>query len=145
MNMKEKSSYIKGLLEGLAIDETKPEGKIIAALVEAVDELSAEVEKLKTDMEDYGEYVEELDEDLGMVEEVVYDLDDEDEDDECDFDCDNCDDEDCELRDGDFYCAVCPKCGEKIYFDESADPSEIVCPSCKTPLEPEEEEEEKED
>ena len=129
MNMKEKSSYIKGLLEGLAIDETKPEGKIIAALVEAVDELSAEVEKLKTDMEDYGEYVEELDEDLGMVEEVVYDL----------------DDEDCELRDGDFYCAVCPKCGEKIYFDESADPAEIVCPSCKTPLEPEEEEEEKED
>ena len=110
-----------------------------------MDELSAEVEKLKADMEDYGEYVEELDEDLGMVEEIVYDLDDEDEDDgECDFDCENCDDEDCDIRDGDFYCAVCPKCGEKIYFDESADPSEIVCPSCKTPLEPEEEEEEKE-
>ena len=25
---------------------------------------------------------------------------------------------------------ICPKCGEKVYFDESVDPSDITCPSC---------------
>ena len=24
----------------------------------------------------------------------------------------------------------CPKCGEKVYFDETVDPSDITCPSC---------------
>ena len=23
----------------------------------------------------------------------------------------------------------CPKCGEKVYFDETVDPSDITCPS----------------
>ena len=138
MNVKEKTAYIKGLLEGLALDENKPEGKLIKALVETVDELAAELENVKQDVEDHNDYLEEIDEDLGILEEVVYDLDDEDF--ECDGNCDECDDEECDLRDGEFRCALCPNCGEKIYFDESTDPDEVVCPSCKKPLFADEEE-----
>ena len=41
MSMMEKASYLKGLADGLAIDDTTKEGKLIAALVEMV-ELMAE-------------------------------------------------------------------------------------------------------
>ncbi len=141
MNMREKTAYIKGLLEGLDLDASKPEGKLIKALVDAVDEMAAELEELKQDVEDYGEYIEEIDEDLGFLEDIVYDLDDEDDEYDCDGNCDECDDEECDLREGGFRCALCPNCGEKIYFDESTDPDEVVCPSCKKPLFGDEEEE----
>ena len=41
MNLTEKSAYIKGLAEGLEFDKTTKEGKIIAALLELVDDLAA--------------------------------------------------------------------------------------------------------
>ena len=37
MNLTEKASYIKGLAEGLALDETTKEGKILAALLDRPD------------------------------------------------------------------------------------------------------------
>ena len=40
MNLTEKSAYIKGLTEGLELDKTTKEGKVIAALLELVDELA---------------------------------------------------------------------------------------------------------
>lgn len=140
MNIKENSSYIKGLLEGLSIDAAKPEGRIISALVDVIDKMAEEIECLKADVETCNDYIEEIDEDLGSLEEFVYDLDD------CDCDCDDdcdccCDDDDCDCcccddddEDGDFYCAMCPSCGEKIYFDESCDPEKVICPSCQKPL-----------
>ena len=139
MNIKENSSYIKGLLEGLSIDGTKPEGKIIAALVDIIDKMAEEIEEIKEDVETCNDYIEELDEDLGFLEEIVYeDCDDEcdcccdDDDDDCDCDC-CCDDDDCDCC-GEFYETVCEGCGEKYYFDENADPEEVVCPSCHKPL-----------
>ena len=138
MNVKEKTEFIKGMLEMSKIDFSTDEGKLIKALIETVDALAAEIEEIKQDVEDHNDFLEELDEDLGILEEVVYDLDDEDF--ECDGNCDECDDEECDLRDGEFRCALCPNCGEKIYFDESTDPDDVVCPSCKKPLFSDEEE-----
>ena len=37
MNLIEKSSYIKGLADGLEFDKTTKEGKLIAALLDMVD------------------------------------------------------------------------------------------------------------
>lgn len=128
MNMKEKTAYIKGLMEGIEIDCSKPEGKLIKALAEVVDSMASEIETIKENVDICNDYIEEIDEDLGAVEDIVYeDISD------CGCDCDD-DDEDCDCCDGDFYCAMCPSCGEKIYFDESCDPSEVVCPSCQSPL-----------
>ena len=73
-------------------------------------------------------YCEELDEDLGAVEEIL--LEDDDEDDfECDGDCCNCDEE-CELADEDYFEIECPSCGDIVCFDGSIDPEELTCPAC---------------
>ena len=38
MNISEKVAYIKGLSEGLSLDETTKEGKLIAAIIDILDE-----------------------------------------------------------------------------------------------------------
>jgi hypothetical protein len=128
MTLNEKAAYIKGLADGLDFDKTTAEGKLIAALLDLTGELC--------------QAIEEIDEDLGAVEEYLLDEIDEDCDcdccdciDDCDCDCDDCDcfdcldcDEDCE--DEEFYEVVCPACGETICFDDSIDPEELICPAC---------------
>ena len=81
MTIKETSAYIKGLMEGANLDTTTPEGKVIAALVELCGKMAGEIETLRDELDVCNAYIEEIDEDLGAVEEVVYD----------DEDCDCCD------------------------------------------------------
>ena len=52
MNLTEKSAYIKGLADGLELDKTTKEGKILAALLELVDEMTAEIASVKKDIEE---------------------------------------------------------------------------------------------
>ena len=134
MTTKEYSAYIKGLMEGLNLDETKPENKVIKALCGIIEQMAGEIETLEKNTETLHDYIEEIDEDLGEVEEFVYGDDDCGCDcDECDDDCDDDDDDDDE-DDGEFYCAMCPHCGEKVYFDDSVNPEDILCPACQKPL-----------
>ena len=147
MNITEKSAYIKGLAEGLCLDAAKPETKVINALLDLVSDLSAKVAELEKETETLNDYIEEIDEDLGFVEDLVYDDDDDDDDDDedededleeifgCSLDCAHCSHpEDCEDEDEDdeegFRCLMCPSCGERIYFDESIDPADLICPAC---------------
>lgn len=124
MTVTEKVAYLKGLMEGLSIDTEKPEGKILKAMADILDDLSVSVSDLEEDMDDIKEYVDELDDDLTEVEDIVYD--DAEEDDDSDFE-----DEDDEDEGGDFVEVECPYCGETVYFDpEDVDPENIVCPSC---------------
>ncbi len=143
MSMMEKAMYIKGLCDGVELDKTSKEGKLIAALLDIVADMAGEIDDMQAKMSDLEDYCEELDEDLGDVEEVLLDLDeddyyDEDEDDldfdECDgncadcaFDCD-CDDEDDE--DDEYFEVICPACGDVINFDSSIDPENLRCPNC---------------
>ena len=141
MNLTEKSAYIKGLAEGLELDKTTKEGKILAALLELVDEMAQEISDIQTDIEEIDEdldylndYVEELDEDLEAVEDFLDDEDweeDEEEDDEdffCDGDCEGCDG--CDGEDEEFFEIVCPSCGETVCFDQELDPENLICPAC---------------
>ena len=152
MNIKETSAYIKGLADGANLDVTTPEGKIIAALIDLCGKMADEIETLRDELDVAGEYIEELDEDLGAVEELIYDeLDDEDDDDDCDCDCCDCDDDDdCDCscccgddedEDEEFYCAMCPNCGGKVYFDDTVNPEDVICPACQKPLLEDEEDE----
>ena len=137
MTTKEYSAYIKGLLEGLQLDQSKPETKVINALCGIMEQMADEIENLKKDNETLFDYAEELDQDLGELEELVWDEDDcgccDDEEDCCCGCCDE-DDEDEDEDDSDFYCAMCPHCGEKVYFDDTIDPEDILCPACHKPL-----------
>ena len=136
--MTNKAAYIKGLADGMEISAASKEGKLIYALIELVEEMTATIEEMKGKMSDLEDYVEELDEDLGDVEEIL--LCDEDEEDECDGNCDGCcldcdlddfddlDDED--FCDEDFFEIVCPACGDTVCFDATIDPENLACPAC---------------
>ena len=80
MSMMEKAMYLKGLCDGLEPDLTTKEGKLIAALLDMVTEMAAEMDDMQAEICELKDYCEELDEDLGDVEEVLLDLDDEDDD-----------------------------------------------------------------
>ncbi|MBR5124666.1 MAG: hypothetical protein IKU90_05990 [Clostridia bacterium] len=150
MSMMEKAMYLKGLCDGLEPDKTTKEGKLIAALLDMVTEMAAEMDDMQAEICELKDYCEELDEDLGDVEEVLLDLDDEDYDDdedeefdedeidyECDGDCAGCefdcgydeDDFDDEEED-EYFEVICPACGDVINFDSSIDPENLRCPNC---------------
>ena len=125
MNINKESAYLRGLLEGYELDTNKKEVKLIGKMLELIDQMADHISALEADNAELREYVEELDHDLGAVEEDLYmtDEDDEyydDEEDEDDFDEDD---------DG-YYEMECPSCGEVVCFDDSLDPDELVCPAC---------------
>ena len=135
MAITEKAAYIKGLADGMEIAEASKEGKLIVALLDLVGEMAATIEEMKGKMSDLEDYVEEVDEDLGDVEEIL--LFDEDEEDECDGDCENCcmdcdlddmDDED--FDDEEYFEITCPACGDVVCFDATIDPENLACPAC---------------
>lgn len=102
MKLSEKAAYLKGLAEGLSLDKTTPEGKLLTAMLDLLGDVTDAIGEIDEDLEYLNDYVEELDEDLGSVESAVYgeddcdcdcchDEDDEDWDEDCDFNCDECD------------------------------------------------------
>lgn len=133
MNLTEKAAYLKGLKDGLNLNTETAEGKLIAALIDLVDEMAASV----TDIEDMSYAVsEELDaieDELDAIEEV---LDDEFEEDYEDDEDEDDDDEDYEFDDDVIYEVKCPTCGEVINLDEEMlDAGKIECPNCGEELE----------
>lgn len=133
MEIKEKVAYIKGLAEGLKLDENDTNGKLIAAIIDVLGDMADEIEAIEENEEYLESYVEELDEDLGMVEEDLYCCEDEDEEDEDEFELDE-DDEDEIFEDEDeedeVVVVTCPGCGDGVYLDETMNFDEIKCPSC---------------
>lgn len=75
MKTPEKVAYIKGLMEGMVLDESKPEVRLLKEIVGVLDELAATNNALTEENIKLRDYVEELDWDLGDLEEYVYDLD----------------------------------------------------------------------
>jgi len=93
MKTPEKVAYIKGLMDGMALDTTKNENKILAEVVSVLEELAAANCALTEENIKLRDYIEEIDEDLGALEEFCYDLDDDDFDYEDDEDYEDDDDE----------------------------------------------------
>ena len=125
MTITEKVAYLKGLAEGLALDEAKPETKIIKAMMDVLDDLALSVSDLEDGMDLISEQLDAVDEDLDELEGYVY----EDLDDCC---CDDCCDDDEE----EYYDVECPSCGEVICVDRDIlDEGNINCPNCNELLE----------
>ena len=142
MTISEKSAYLKGLMDGLDLDTQKAEGKLIAALVE----LMGDVTKKLTDVENttiaISDELDEIEEDLDAIEDYILDEEDEEYDDDYD-DYEDYDDEDDFDEEGfDFgdedstiYEVKCA-CGNIINFDEETlEQGSIVCEECGETLE----------
>lgn len=134
MAISDKIAYIKGLVEGLKLDEDKDEVKVINAIIDVLDEMADTID----DQDEYLDFldakVDEIDEDLGEVEEIVYDEDDLDDCDLCSQDCDSCFGccQSDYFDDNELYLLTCDECGEE--FEVSEDElfeGEVVCPVCK--------------
>lgn len=128
MNLTERISYIRGLCDGLNLDESKPEVKVINAIVELLDDMALAVTDMEELYDELSAQVDEIDEDLADVESDVYD-------DDCDCCCD-CDDEDFDEKDNPFYEVTCGSCGQKLNVAEDVLlEGEIECPNCGEVLE----------
>ena len=142
MTISEKSAYIKGLMDGLDLDTEKAEGKLIAALVELVGDMS----KKLTDVEDTTiaicDELDEIEEDLDAIEDYILEVEDEDYDDYDDDDFDDYDEDDFDDEGFDFgdeettiYEVKCA-CGNVIAFDEDTlEEGSIICDECGETLE----------
>ena len=141
MTISEKSAYLKGLMDGLKLNTEADEGKMIAAIVDLLGDLTRKV----TDIEDttiaISDELDEIEEDLDAIEDFIMD-EDYDDFDEDDFEDDEWD-EDEEYEEGfDFgdedttiYEVQCV-CGEVINFDEETlEEGSIICPNCGETLE----------
>ena len=144
MTISEKSAYLKGLMEGLKLDTASDEGKMIAAIVDLLGDLTRKVSDIEETTIAISDELDEIEEDLDAIEDYILD-EDEDEDDWDDDDDDDWDedDEDDEDEDEDFdlgdeetiYEVEC-SCGNIIDFDEETlEKGSIVCPKCGETLE----------
>ncbi len=133
MGITENAAYLKGLFDGYELDKESKEGKIIAGMLDLIADMADKIAALEADNNELHEYCEELDSDLGQLEEeFYYGEDDEDYDDYDDLN----DDEDYEGEDDcEYYELECPSCGEVICFDDSLDPTTLVCPACGEKIE----------
>lgn len=124
--------YLKGLIDGLELDENAKETKVFNAIVEVLENIIDDIDDIGEELDLVEEQIDEIDDDLSAVEEIVYD------DDEC-FGCegcDGCDDFDDDMEDYEEYEIECPSCGEVIVVDEATVlEGNFECPACGERLE----------
>ncbi len=136
MTLKERIAYIKGLADGLALDENKAEVKVINEMLNMLEDVAFAVTDVEDLYDELSQQVDEIDEDLATIEEDFYC--DDCEDCDCDGDCQMCD-EDCmpfEDEDNPDYEVKCPECDAEIVVDEDTLlEGEISCPNCGNTLE----------
>ena len=127
--MGEKVAYLKGLAEGMRLDAGSDQGKLLLAMIDAMEAFASEHEDTCAQLDELQQYVEEIDSDVSDLEEALFSEDEDDEDDEEDED----DGEDDDDEDGDGLIEYeCPHCGTVIFFDEEAFDmeEEHLCPNC---------------
>ncbi len=141
MTTSEKVAYLKGLAEGYGIDPATKEGKLLATILDVLEDLALEQDDMAADIAELEEGLDAVSDDLEDVEDVLFgdvDEDDMDMDDGMD-DLEDLDD-DMEAEDWDgktvYYDVRCPACGEVVTFEEEdLKKGSIQCPACGETLE----------
>lgn len=128
--IKERLAYLKGLAEGLNVGQSTPEGRVLAGMMEVMNEMARSLDRLTLMQDQLEEYIEAVDDDLGDLEEVFYGEDLEDDDFEYDEDLELDDDTAIEYLE-----MNCPNCGETVFVDEDVlkgdEIIEVLCPECQ--------------
>ena len=142
MTISEKSAYLKGLMDGLKLNTESDEGKMIAAIVDLLGDVTKKVVDIEDTTIAISDELDEIEEDLDAIEDYILDEEDDyDEDDDNDWSDDEDEDEDSEegFDFGDeettVYEVQCA-CGNIIDFDEDVlESGSIVCDKCGETLE----------
>lgn len=118
MDLNAKAAYIRGLMTGMEFDPASKNGKVIAAMMDLLEEMAATVTEHDNALDQVYDELETLDQDLDDMVADLYGEDDE-----------EAEDEDSE----DLYEVTCPNCGAVSTVDEETlldQESELVCPNC---------------
>lgn len=149
-----KVAFLRGMAEGMDLKADSAQNKLILRLLETLEEMADEIDDLKDRQDELEQIVDEIDSNLGDVEEALF-TDEEDEDEDCDCGCghhhhshgawEEEEDEDDQEEDGgedqegmDFIEYECPHCHTGVYYDQEAFDleEEHLCPQCGKELFP---------
>lgn len=123
--LRERVAYLKGLADGMKLDTSTNEGKLLRAILEVLDDMALAVDDIEEAQELLSEQVDEIDDDLADIENLLYGVDEEDEEEYYD---DEDDDEAVELE--------CPHCGETVDLEDAfMRGNTILCPHCNKEIE----------
>ena len=115
MDLNAKAAYIRGLMTGMEFDPASKNGKVIAAMMDLLEEMAAAVTEHDDALDQVYEELEVLDEDLDDLVSDLYELDGV---------------EESEDEEG-VYEVTCPNCGAVATVDEDTLLNkELVCPNC---------------
>lgn len=146
MSLEKKVAYLKGLIDGMELDQDKKENQLIVAIAdiledmasdiayldEDIDSICTELDTIDEDLETICEDLDAFDEELDELYDDLYEDGDEDDDEESENEFDDDD----FLMDAGLYEVACPNCGEDIVIEEDAlEKGYILCPSCDEKLE----------
>ena len=145
MTISEKSAYLKGLMDGLKLNTESDEGKMIAAIVDLLGDVTKKVADIEDTTIAISDELDEIEEDLDAIEDYILDEDEDDDDEDDEFwPYDDEDEDDDEISDEGFdfgdeettvYEVRCA-CGNIIDFDEEVlESGSIVCDKCGETLE----------
>lgn len=114
MDITEKAAALKKIAQEYAPDAESPEARLIAAIIDLLDELALQVSGLEEEVDELSEQVDDMDEELDELNAILF--------------------ED-EEGDGTFE-LECPNCGIAIQVDEGTlEEGGITCPGCEETLE----------
>jgi hypothetical protein len=142
MTLSEKSAYLKGLMEGMKLSTETDEGKMIAAIVELLGDVTKTLGDVQETTIAISDELDEIEDDLDAIEDFIMSMDEDEfddeefEDDDEDFDFEDLE-EGFDFGDPDttIYEVECA-CGQLIDFDEETlEEGSIVCPNCGETLE----------
>jgi len=126
--IKERVSYLKGLAEGMKISDETNEGKLLISIIDVLDDMALAIDDIEEVQEQFGEQVDDMDEDLAEVERLLFDEEEDDDDFEeliyAEVECPHCNgiieiDED--MLDDEAESFKCPHCGKDVAVEWDCD------------------------
>ena len=113
MDLNAKAAYIRGLMTGMEFDANSKNGKIIAAMMDLLEEMAATVTEHDQALDQAFDELDAIDEDLDDLTDALFGTEEDDEDEDAEYE------------------VTCPNCGTVTAVDEDTLLSqELVCPNC---------------
>ena len=139
MTTSEKVAYLKGLAEGMGIQDDTPQGKLFKVIIDILEDLALDLADTKDSVVDLNDNFEAVSEELAELQDDFYEspcarcdsFDEDDDEDEEEEDEDFAEEDDEEDFEDVYYSMECPGCGTRLTLNEaSLDLESFECPEC---------------
>jgi len=117
-----KAAYLKGLADGMNLDESKSENKLFRGIIELLNEITNEFTELNDEVGFISDRIDDFDGELDEIAELLSDC-------GCGDGCD------CGDEDGECFNVACPTCKQNIILNMETFNDEATCPLCGEEIE----------